>query len=515
MPQTPPDSTVSSASSGRGRLAVFARLRGLLPATRFGRALGGIVAVSFLYMMWITWTQLAAHRVYLADVGVFDVVLSSWRHGHFLRSPLQWDVEGANYFAAHFRPIFLALMPFYLLHDGALTYLTLQNLALALAAVPLGWLARELTQSGALGLAAAVLYLANHFTGSIHLANHPEAFAIPFWFLLFWAVQKRSVWLVVVGALGVLSVKEDMPLYLFAFGMALLLDRDRWKLRAGLVMMAGSVLAFFFALWVMQLSGQAAYHAAGNQPMSRFESMGSGEVEIILYALTNPHEVAARVFRPSLFWLYASVGFVALRDWRVAWLPLAGALPVLMADDVFLAEMRYYYSYGAVPFLFYAAVRGLALLRTDLERLPVASRGPLVLACAVFAIAVANAFLPTRTDDHRRVPFQITEHHRTGREVIARIPRDVSIAVQYDLFNRVPNREVKLPLQPWAIDYVDYVLLDLHGRAPDLMQASEIKATQALFEHLWSDEFEDVIGDRRSPDMTGGYLLLRRANTTE
>jgi len=157
----------------------------------FNAAFCLMVAGAFLWYEWVTWTQYAAHLVFLADAGVFDVLCAGPRHGHFLRTPLVWNGE-LNYFAIHFSPVLLFLMPFHFLADHVMTLLTLQNAAMAGAAVPLWLLAREVTRSPVVSLAVAACWLTNHFTASVHLANHPEALGFIGFFGLFLAVQKRS-----------------------------------------------------------------------------------------------------------------------------------------------------------------------------------------------------------------------------------------------------------------------------------------------------------------------------------
>lgn len=480
-------------------------MRDLSPKT-FAILLALLLAVAFGHAQWVTWSQYASHRTFLADVGVFDALCAQPTMGIFPRSPIDWTVD-ANYFATHLQPVVFLIAPFYLIHNGTMTFLTFLNVCLVGAAWPLALFAWEKLQHRGLALAVAFAYLTNHFTASMHLANHPETIALASFFTLFLAVEKRWAAVAVAAFLVTASVKEDYALYLGAYGVALLWERDPWRRRAAFAIMGGAAAWWVFALVTMKWCGQDAMYAAGNKPIGRLASLGSTKTEIVLTAVTHPLMTAGRLLRPALFALFASTGFLALRDWRTAWLVLAGAGLFLLSDDPFLHTLQYYYSYAAVPFLFYATVRGAALLQQDFAKWP--GRFTVGLAAALVLIGVISAPMRTRTDDLRREPFPVNNHHRLADEIARHeLPADAKVAVQYDLFCKVPNRAVKLPMRLWALDHVDYVFGDNQGRAADLYGEEKRVEREALIARLGSGEWEPAFeGD--------GYFLLRRAKKAD
>lgn len=479
-------------------------------------ALIALAAGAFSFMQWVTYTQYAANLVFLADAGIFDAIAAGPRHGHFLRYPLHWQSD-ANYFAAHFSPIFLVVMPLYFVVDHVMTLLTVFNLCLAGAAVPLGILARELVASesrglkvegrgvgrwGAgewFGLAIAACWLANHFVASIQLANHPEAMAFVGWFVMFLAWQRRRWRLYAGAALWVLAVREDMALYLGVFGAFLLLHpRDRM---VGVYTVAAAVAWWVMALVVIRLSGSAVIAAEGNVVISRFASFGDTKSGIVLGMLADPLRVLSRLLSWPLLVLFASAGFLALLDWRGAWMVLACAAVPLVADDPFIHEMRYYYSYPALAVLFLCTARGGAWLVNRLQPGP-ARHLP---AVALLLVAGVSAPMATRTDDYRRRPFVVTDRHRLSTEVARMVPRDARVAVQYDLYVKVPNRPVKLPLRLRNIDDVDWVVMDLRGRMADLVGEEKRVEREELFRSLGEPEWETFFD-------ADGFLILKRAS---
>jgi len=465
----------------------------------FRIALAALCIAAFAYGEWIAVTQFRSLNVYLADVGSFHSVIAGPWHGNWLRTPVAWDVEGANYFGIHFQPVLLVLTPLCGLWDSPLVFLSALVLALAGAAWLLGlWGARLLGhRAAALGLAAA--FLANHFVGSIQLANHPEALAIPAFFGLFLAVERRRPPWAAAAALAVLAVKEDFALYVLLYGLSLLAEPDR-GLRKWAAWIAGGAVAWgIAAVVIMRLCGSEARAAGGATAASRFAAMGDSAPEVIGWMATHPATVLGRFFSAPLFWLYASTLGLALLDWRAGWLAAVAVAPVLICDDELLRTLPYYYSYPAVPFLFYSTARGM---RTLLEARPKArERLGWALAAALVVAALVQAPLPTRTDGWRRVPFRVEERHRLVPDIVRMIPADATVAVQYELFPQVPQRPTLVPFRLQHLAEVDWLFLDSRRVPADLRDKGDEfpRILEELRGEDWETEFE-----------AEGFLLMRR-----
>jgi len=82
------------------------------------------------------WLVLARHDRFNStgyDLAIHEQILWNTLNGRFFASSLEVD----NSFADHFRPLMLALLPFYALFQSAKTLLMIQVSALAAAAIPL------------------------------------------------------------------------------------------------------------------------------------------------------------------------------------------------------------------------------------------------------------------------------------------------------------------------------------------------------------------------------------------
>lgn len=467
-------------------------------ARRFGLLLGLLAAAAFAWFEWVTWTQLASNRIFVADAGIFDFMCNSPLHGRWMMSPIHWHT-GVTQFAAHYTPIFLLATPFYLLADHPMTWLTFQDAGLALAVVPLGLWARRRLRSDAAALAVAAMYATNVFTGAIHLANHQEALGALGLFTMFLALDMRRPWLFAAGMLWAFCTKETYALVTAMYAVPLLARRElrRW----GACTLAVSALWWIGASLVIKHSGAEIYAAMGNKPVARYASMGDTMGEVFVHLATHPLDTLQRAVRRPLLDLFLSVGLVALLDWRTSWLVAASAALYMVADDALVRDLHYYYSYPALPFLFHSTVRGAenVLAWTEPRRALAAK----CLAAAGGIAALASIPAATRTDGLRRLGFEIAEHHRFAAQAAAEIPPDAPVAVQYELYNRVPNRRIKLPMRIMFLDEVEYVLMDSTMLPADLRGNEKAAEREELYRRLQSDEWETV-------ERIDGYVVLRK-----
>jgi uncharacterized membrane protein len=454
------------------------------------------------WFLWITYTQYQSHHVYIADVGVYDTMLAGPRYGYFFREPLQWNTP-ANWLGVHFAPIMILLMGPYLIIPHVMVFLSALVLSLAVAGFVVGWLAWRHTGSWIWAIGFSLLFHWNHFVASMHLANHHESLALPWMMLLLLGAARRSPWMMVLGALGALATKEDYVLYVLAFGVHLVF-LPQWR-RWGIGFVVGAILWALLATWMMKLAGQDILHAADHKPLVRYAGMGSTKGEVLAYMATHPLDILQRIFRWPLVVLLASVAFLPLLDWRSLWMFLAAASVFLVADDPLVRDLHYYYSYSAIPFLFYGAIRGAAVLQGWLTRIPTQVAGG-ISAALLGVLVICQAISPTRTDGFRRGPFEVTPRHRLANEIVRLIPPEAAVGAQYDLYVKVPHRPVKLPLRLEWIDEVDYIFYDTLGRPADLVGEEKRAEREILIPRILSDEFETVFE-------ADGYVLRRRRVT--
>jgi uncharacterized membrane protein len=448
--------------------------------------------LAFIWYEWISWTQFASLQFYLADIGVNDLVIANTLQGRFMESP----IGGWNYFAVHFKPILLLVAPLYLAFNHPMTLATCYNMALAGAAVPLALLARERLAGGApsvesgeggalptappagdattpacqraprwIAPAFAAAWLGNHFVLSLHLSIHPESLAMPFFFLLFLAGAKGRPVLYWVSLLLILANKEDMPVYLFFYGLYLAFAaRDRNR-RRGLAT-AGVALAWLLlaAALIGALRPETGAYKGGVPALERYNHLGDDWGEVTVNALAHPiYILKLAITPPSLWILLGLLALLPLVHLRGLWLLLPPAILLLASNYSPQYNLWFYYSYPFLPFAFLLAVEGAATLA---RRIPRAAPAVAVLLLAGAALSLSQ---PTRADGLFSRPFRVTNRDAMIRALLReRVPSDARVAAQYELICHVPRARLVVPLWPENYPLVDTLAVDFLSLPPDM-----------------------------------------------
>ncbi len=112
-----------------------------------------IYTLTFSYFTYLKHHNLSS---YGWDLGVFNQLFYSSTYGEkllYYTPDLYMNPQG-NYFAIHFSPILFTLFPPYMFRPDAVTLLIAKCVVLALAALPLFYLTREITGGERIALAA-------------------------------------------------------------------------------------------------------------------------------------------------------------------------------------------------------------------------------------------------------------------------------------------------------------------------------------------------------------------------
>ena len=188
-------------------------------------AIGAFVAVSFA----LSWLRLIEFQTTTWDLGVYQQAIWTAAHGRpFYETP---DVETGGFgslLQVHSVFLFYLLVPLYAAFPDATTLLAVQSVVVALAAVPLYFLAGDLSSSRHVGLVTGLAYLAwTPVLSSTLYDFHPEAF-LPvelFTLALLWE-RGRYAWGFIVGAVA-FSTMELAPVLTFFLGVFGLLEASR------------------------------------------------------------------------------------------------------------------------------------------------------------------------------------------------------------------------------------------------------------------------------------------------
>jgi hypothetical protein len=199
--------------------------------------------------------------------------------------------------------------------------------------------------------------------------------------------------------------------------------------------------------------------------------------------------------------LLASAGYLSL----LSPLTLAISAPVV-AMNVFSAWNWTYsegahYSASILPFVVISAIYGLDWIARQVSSRTAISRRHAVDALALVVLAIAGVhhyrigMSPLAASYHRP---RLTDHHRLGHRLMARIPPDAPLSSQSGLYPHLAHRE-KAYFFP-AVNDAEYVLLDVTG-SPYPITTREVYQTA---QRLMTDDGYGVVAAE------DGYLLLKK-----
>lgn len=198
------------------------------------------VAIYAIVYIALDFNKLYALR-YGADLGTYLQTLVNLRHGS------SWNYgEWRAHFGVHDSWVLTALVPLVAIFPSAQTLIVVQVLAVALAAVPLAMLARELGLTDRAASVLAIAYLLSPAAQGLTYDNFSENVFVPLLALCgVLAARRRALWWTLVVAQVLMGLKEDEILFVLWFGAACAIWWDR-RIGAALVLLGALNGAGFF-----------------------------------------------------------------------------------------------------------------------------------------------------------------------------------------------------------------------------------------------------------------------------
>ncbi len=243
------------------------------------------------------------------DLVIFDQAVRSYSHFHWPVSIAAGVHRGfGTDFAVlgdHFSPILALLAPLYWVHSGPETLLVAQALLFASAIAPLWvFVRRELGSTWAAYCVAIGYAVSWPVAQAVSFDFHEVAFAPVLTAVLFerWSACATRAsarwWHVVLPAVGLLLVKEDMGLLVAGFGLAVLVKSVRWNQQArwlGAGFVAGGLAAIV-------VTTDVVLPAFGSRPQFywRYGQFGPTVPSAAWHMLTHPLLTADTFVSPGV-----------------------------------------------------------------------------------------------------------------------------------------------------------------------------------------------------------------------
>ena len=503
-PVAPPPE--AEAVDEEGRPGLIERVRTKLRDEPAIIGLAAIILIWFIVFERLAWNRHASFATFDFDLGHHDQAIWLLSRGKGFIT-----VSGMPILGHHFTVAYFALAPLYWLGGGPQLLILLQNAALALAAVPIYLLARDLLRNSWWALALGAVWLLNPSVQWLAWETwHPETVSIPFLLTAYlMASRKRWTWYWVL-LVATLAWKEDIAIAVAVLGIILAFRGER---RIGLWTLGLAVV------WFVVAYGIAMPHFNGgtNHAGTFYGELGDSPTDIARTMLTEPDVIIDRLTNNDALGyardLLAPFGFLPL----LSPLVLIG-VPQFFANVLtnanFFWDIRFHYTSVILAALALACVEGIARLRrTSWRRFAVG----FTAACAL-ATSVAWGISPIGTQYRTGYwPLQGNARQATLDAAVATIPDDAAVAAPYHMVPHLSHRtQIYTFPNPWiphnygvsgvapedpdldhTPDEIDWLVVDRPSLGPE---SREAKLLATLLEH---DEFE-VVSD------TDGIVVARR-----
>ncbi|MEU8248019.1 DUF2079 domain-containing protein [Nonomuraea sp. NPDC048916] len=267
--------------------------------------LGAITGVAALAYSVLSLTRFAGFRAGAYDLVIFDQAVRSYSRFELpvaIVKGVHNDFgPGFAILGDHWSPILALLAPLYWIFDGPQTLLVAQAVLMAAAAVPLWVFTRRALGSPGVAHVVAVAYtLSWPVAETVAFDFHEAAFAPLLTAVLLerWQAGRRGH--VVLAALALLCVKEDMGLLVAGFGLFLLTQRGgratggafvagglgfSWLASQVLIPLFGGRSDYYWAYGALGPDLPAAARTALTDPLTVIAQLGTPPVKLVTLAL--------------------------------------------------------------------------------------------------------------------------------------------------------------------------------------------------------------------------------------
>ena len=292
------------------------------------------------------------------DLAILNQVFFNSAQGNLF----QFSVHPSSYLGDHFELIIPLLLPLYLIFRHPLALLTLQTLILALTALPIFLIAKNVLAKP-WPLVIALIWLLNPFVQNINLFEfHILPFAVFFILLAFYFYQQNNFKAWLLFCFLALLVREDVALVIFMFSILSLLDKRSW----GWVIWPAAISAIWF-LAAIKVIGY--FTPSGSYKFLYYYSwLGSTAKEIIINFFAQPLNTLKHVFSINnlLFTivLFLPFGFLSLIKFRYLILALPIYLQIILGGSTnSVIALKLHYASLFLPALFIALIYGLKVIQ--------------------------------------------------------------------------------------------------------------------------------------------------------
>lgn len=416
-----------------------------------------ILCLMIVYASVLSYLTIQRYTTYLSgyyDLGVYLNPLYNTTHGHFL---LEYNVgQQVNLLGVHQAYIIIPLAGLYYLYASPNLLLILQSVTIALGAIPLSLITKEVLPGKRFRLLPYIIPTLYLLSATVQWTNaydfHPETLGTTFILCTWYFLLKRKYAWAVVFMLLTIACREDMGLIIGMLNIAFLFIYKSHRQRVFVALLALLSFAISVVEFTILIPHFNTIHTSFF--LARYAYLGHSYKAIALNLLEHPQLLIERSLlltesRDFLFKIFVQTGFVALLSPAFLVAAPQFAVDLLAGRGSPMHQIVYQYTTAINALLWISAIYGLKNLSWLLHKI---TRGNTVkadsyLMIIVWCVAVVNLLAsvwsgPLLSPHWFSATFAANPPQRVQllNQMVAQIPPSVAVDASDSIAPHLSNR---------------------------------------------------------------------------
>lgn len=443
----------------------------------------GILIV--IYIAYFTTASFLRHdNFYTGRYDLGNMAQTVWNtiNGRIFQSVLDAGVTTSR-LSAHADFMLILLSPFYLLWSNPKTLLLIQAVVLALGAIFVFLIAKNILRNKNLALIFGFLFLANPLLQHTNLYDfHAVTLATTLLLGSFYFLIKKK-WLLLIIFLILSGItKEQVWVITSIFGVPLLFEKS------GRIKLLGVAITIFSLAIFGYLVSYAIPQSRGSQhfALAYYSDFGNSPAQVMSNIIFSPQKLFSIFLEASrleyLKQLLMPMGFASLLSPILLVFAIPDLLVDLLSNNPLLRQIYYQYSATITPFIFISAIFTVGKITRWFPKIP---KFYIALYLLFFTFFSAYTFgpLPGAKNPNIDMFVKPQKNKLIIENILSKIPEQYRVAATNNLGSHLSHRETVYTI-PVGIEKADVILFLLN----DEFAQPSLAAQKEMADNLKTDK---------------------------
>jgi uncharacterized membrane protein len=397
------------------------------------------LAVIICLLGFLGWALFLTIKYYCFGYYDWDLSLTAQTMWNLSHGSTFVSLYGGHFLANHAELIAFLITPLYYLFPHPLTLVYLNLFSFFLGSLLLYRISRAKIPT-LFSLVVMILFI-------IHPSNifmlmyefHFESLSVGLIFAIFYAIQKEKYKLFLLSCLILCSLKENMPLIVFMFGVYCLIFKHTQRMKWG-----GSAIILGLAVFVIDMyfiiphyrqnlgSGETLY-------LYMYADWGKSIPEIIWNIMVHPNRLFKVITAlPNLQYLeilFSSCGIFSIFSPQISFIALPVLMQNLLSTTLSFKTVFFHFQSSVIPIIFVGAVYSFSAL------LPKVKKEFTYLLAAFLLLTGAYQLISYREAIYIRVASITDRLNNVRTKLVHQIPPDAGVISSFETLPHLTQRK--------------------------------------------------------------------------